>query len=162
MERATNTVTYISLLSALGAALTALFGGWDGNLTTLCIFMAADYLTGIVLAGVFHRSPKTEGGRLESKAGLKGLCRKGAMLLIVIVASRLDSTAGLNSVLRDGTIYALIANESISILENLGLMGVPLPRVLVQAIEQLRADNGGRPAGKDEPDVEDKGNSASD
>ena len=143
MERITNLVTYISILSVMGAALTALFGGWDGNMTTLCIFMLADYLSGIVLAGVFHNSPKTEGGRLESKAGLKGLCRKGAMLLIVIVASRLDDTASLNSVLRDGTIYALIANESISILENLGLMGVPLPRMLVQAIEQLKAKSTG-------------------
>ena len=151
MERVTSLFTYISVLSVMGAALTALFGGWDGSMTTLCIFMLADYITGIVLAGVFHNSPKTEGGRLESKAGLKGLIRKGAMLLIVIVASRLDDTAGMNSVLRDGTIYALIANESISILENLGLMGVPLPRILTQAIEQLKAKN----AGGESDDVDD-------
>ena len=142
MERVSSMFTYISVLSVVGAALAALFGGWDGNMTTLCIFMLADYITGIILAGVFHNSPKSEGGRLESKAGLKGLCRKGAMLLIVMIAARLDDTASLNSVLRDGTVYALVVNECISILENLGLMGVPLPRILTQAIEQLRSDKG--------------------
>lgn len=128
----------LTILSIIGTVAAALFGGWDGAMLTLCIFMLADYISGIVLAGVFHRSPKTETGTLESKAGLKGLFRKAGMLVIVIVAVRLDLAANLNGVLRSGTVYALMANEALSILENLGLMGVPLPRALTQAIEQLR------------------------
>ena len=68
-------------LGALGAGIAGLFGGWDASLLTLLIFMAADYITGLLVAGVFHNSPKTESGALESKAGLKGLLRKGGVLL---------------------------------------------------------------------------------
>lgn len=122
----------------VGTVAAAIVGGWDGAMLTLSIFMAVDYLSGVVLAAVFKRSPKTATGSLESRAGLKGFFRKGGMLLIVIVAYRLDLTAGLNGVLRSGTIYALIANEALSILENIGLMGVPMPKALMQAVEQLR------------------------
>ena len=59
-------------------------------LTALLIVMGADYLTGLIVAGVFHRSGKSADGSLESRAGFKGLCRKGAMLLVVLLAARLD------------------------------------------------------------------------
>ena len=100
--------------------------------------MAADWLTGLVVAGIFKKSPKTESGALESNAGLKGLCRKGAMLLLVIVAVRLDMLASLNGVLCTGVIIALVYNEALSILENVGLMGVNYPPIMKSAIDKLQ------------------------
>lgn len=122
---------------AAGAALSALFGGWTLALQTLCMFMAVDYVTGLVVAGVFGRSPKSERGALESRAGFKGLCRKGVTLLIVLVAARLDAVLGVTFI-RDGVITAYLCNELISITENVGLMGVPLPPVITRAIELLK------------------------
>ena len=127
-----------SYIGIVGGIISAIFGGWNAALTTLVIFMAIDYLSGIVLAGVFRKSPKSASGALDSKAGLLGLLRKAGMLCIVIVAVRLDIMCALDGVLRTGVIFALVANEAISITENIGAMGVPLPRSLMRAIERLR------------------------
>lgn len=124
-------------LGAIGAGIAAAFGGWSAALTTLVIFMAIDYVSGLILAGVFHRSSKTESGALESKAGWKGLCRKGLTLLIVVVASRLDVMLGTTFV-KDAVCIAYICNEALSILENAGLMGVPIPKAIKNAIEILK------------------------
>ena len=117
--------------------ITSLFGGWDAALTTLVIFMGIDYVTGLIVAGVFHNSGKTESGALKSRAGWKGLCRKGVTLLIVLVAVRLDIALG-STFIRDAVVIAFIANETISIIENAGLMGIPIPRVIINAIEVLQ------------------------
>lgn len=122
---------------AIGAGIASAFGGWSAALTTLVIFMAIDYVSGLVLAGVFHRSSKSESGALESKAGWKGLCRKGLTLLIVVVASRLDIMLGVSFV-KDAVCIAYICNEAISILENAGLMGVPIPKAIKNGIEILK------------------------
>ena len=124
-------------LGAIGAGIAAAFGGWSAALTTLIIFMAIDYISGLILAGVFHRSSKSESGALESKAGWKGLCRKGLTLLIVVVASRLDVMLGTTFV-KDAVCIAYICNEAISILENAGMMGVPIPKAVKNAIEILK------------------------
>ena len=132
-------------LGVAGSIAAALFGGWDAALVTLVIFMGLDYLTGLLVAGVFHKSSKSASGALESLAGFKGLCRKGMEMLVVLVACRLDLVMGSNFI-RDAVVIAFIANEAISIVENAGLMGVPMPRALVQAVEVLKrkaeADNG--------------------
>ena len=99
--------------------------------------MAVDYITGLMVAGVFHKSPKSKNGALESRAGWKGLCRKGESLLVVLVACRLDGVMGSNF-LRDMAVIGFIANETISIIENAGLMGVPVPKVLVEAVDVLK------------------------
>lgn len=124
------------MIGVIGSGIAALFGGWDAALVTLIIFMGIDYFTGLIVAGVFHNSTKTENGALESKAGWKGLCRKGVTLLIVLVACRLDLIMG-STFIRDAVIIAFIANETISIIENAGLMGVPIPSVIVKAIDVL-------------------------
>ena len=129
--------TICTALGVVGSVIASAFGGWDAAMTTLLIFMGVDYLTGLVVAGVFHTSPKTENGALESRAGWKGLCRKGVTLLIVLVACRLDLVMG-STFIRDAAIIAFIANETISIIENAGLMGVPIPTVVVKAIEVLK------------------------
>lgn len=124
-------------IGAAGGAIGTLFGGWDSALKTLIILMAVDYITGLMVAGVFHKSPKSKNGALESRAGWKGLCRKGMSLLVVLVACRLDGVMGSNF-LRDMAVIGFIANETISIIENAGLMGVPVPKVLVEAVDVLR------------------------
>lgn len=121
----------------VGAALTKLFGVWNGAMTTLCIFMALDYITGIAVAMVFHNSDKTEHGGLESKAGWKGLIRKGITLAIVSVSYRLDLLIGTDYI-KNAVIIAFCANEVISLIENAALMGVPVPDTISHAIEVLR------------------------
>ena len=86
--------TICTTIGATGGAVAALFGGWDTGLVTLVIFMCIDYVSGLVVAGVFHNSKKTTSGALESKAGWKGLCRKGMSLLFVLIAYRLDLAIG--------------------------------------------------------------------
>lgn len=122
---------------AIGGAIASLFGGFDMGLKTLVALMVIDYMTGLVVAGVFKASTKTESGALESKAGWKGLCRKGMTLLIVLVAARIDIVIGSNFV-RDAVVIAYITNEIISIIENAGLMGVPIPKVILDAIDILK------------------------
>lgn len=124
-------------IGVVGGFVASLFGGWDAALITLMIFMGIDYLTGLIVAGVFHNSEKTENGTLESRAGWKGLCRKGVTLLIVLVACRLDLVMGSNFI-RDAVVIAFIANETLSIIENAGLMGVPIPAMIVKAVEVLK------------------------
>lgn len=127
----------VTIIGILGSAITSIFGGWSAAMTTLVIFMAIDYLTGLITAGVFHKSTKADSGTLESRAGFKGLCRKGAMLLIVLVACRLDLTLS-TTYIKDAVIIAFIANETISIIENAGLMGVPIPDTIKNAVDVLQ------------------------
>ena len=128
---------FMAMIGVIGGFIASLFGGWDAALVSLMIFMGIDYVTGLIVAGVFHNSEKTENGSLESRAGWKGLCRKGVTLLVVLVACRLDLVMGSNFI-RDAVVIAFIANETISIIENAGLMGVPIPAVVIRAIEILK------------------------
>ena len=130
----------LSGVACVGAAIASLLGGWTGAMTTLVILMFIDYVTGIIVAGVFHNSPKCSGGALSSAVGFKGICRKFVILLIVVVACRVDLLLDTN-IIRDATCIGFCANELVSITENAGLMGIPLPRKLVEAIEVLRGDD---------------------
>lgn len=123
-------------IGVIGGFIASLFGGWDAALTTLVLAMAIDYASGLIVAGVFHKSKKSESGSLESRAGWKGLCRKGMSLLIVLIGHRLDLAIGV-AYIRDAIIIGFIANETISIVENAGLMGLPLPAVITKAIDVL-------------------------
>ena len=113
--------------------LAALFGGLDFALATLLIFMGVDYVTGLMVAAA-GKSPK---GKLSSKVGWKGLAKKCVILLLVLVAAQLDVVLG-TSYVRAGVCIAFLCNEVISILENAGLMGVPLPAALKNAVELLQ------------------------
>ena len=124
-------------IGIIGAFIAQLYGGWTQGMTTLIIMMAVDYITGLLVAGIWHKSQKTEDGRLESRAGWKGLVRKGVTLLIVLVAARLDLVIG-STLIRDTAVIGFIANEGISIVENAGLMGVPMPGVVQNALEVLK------------------------
>ena len=129
-----------SLVGVVGGFVAMAFGGWSEALITLIVFMAVDYVTGLAVAGIFKKSKKSENGALESRAGFKGLCRKGVALLIVLVAVRLDIIMH-TTYIKDAVIIAFVANESISIIENAGLMGVPVPSVIAKAIDVLRKDS---------------------
>ncbi|MBR6400117.1 MAG: phage holin family protein [Firmicutes bacterium] len=145
--------SFCTVIGVIGSIITKLFGGWDSAISTLIIFMAIDYITGLIVAGVFHRSKKSDNGALESNAGLKGLCKKGVMLLVVLVAYRLDLVTGLGFI-RNAAIIAFIANEAISIVENAGLMGIPMPRVIQKAIDILKERSEENGDNKNVPDPE--------
>ena len=129
-----------SLVGAIGGFVAMAFGGWSDALITLIVFMALDYVTGLIVAGIFKKSKKSENGALESRAGFKGLCRKGVALMIVLVAVRLDIIMH-TTYIKDAVIIAFVANESISIIENAGLMGIPVPGIIARAIDVLRNDS---------------------
>lgn len=126
----------LTSLGVVGSFISAMFGGWTTALTTMVILMGVDYITGLIVAGVFHKSPKTETGALESKAGFKGLLRKFTALAFVLVGYRLDLMTGYPLV-KDAVCIFYICNEALSIIENAGLMGIPIPNVIKKAIDLL-------------------------
>ena len=126
-----------TLLGMAGAAVSWAFGGWDTAIAALLIFIAADYVSGSMVALVFHKSNKTESGAYNSAYGLKGLCKKGLMLLFVLVAVQIDRILGTDYV-RDAVCIGFCANEILSIIENMGLAGIPMPEAVIKALEQLQ------------------------
>ena len=133
---------FCAAVGILGGWAAHLMGGWNAALGALIICMSVDYLTGLLVAGIFHASPKSKGGGLESRAGWKGLVRKFVTLLIVLVAHQMDLLMGISYV-RDTVIIGFCANECISILENAGLMGLPVPKFLAKVLDQLMEKAGG-------------------
>lgn len=127
-----------TLLGMLGSAFCWAFGGWDAALTALVICMSVDYISGSLVALVFHNSNKSETGAYNSAYGLKGLCKKGLMLLFVVVAVQTDNLMG-SDYIRDAVCIGFCTNEILSIVENLGLAGVPMPQAVVKALEQLQS-----------------------
>ena len=124
-------------LGMAGGAVAAAFGGWDTAMTALLVTMAVDYISGSLVALVFQKSNKTESGAYDSRYGWKGLFRKGLMLLFVLVAVRVDALMGADYV-RDAVCIGFCVNEILSIVENLGLAGVPMPEAVEKALEQLQ------------------------
>ena len=120
-----------------GGLIINLFGGWDLALQTLLLFITIDYFTGLVVAGVFKKSLKSPNGALNSVIGFKGVSKKCMMLLMVLIGHHIDLITELNFV-RYGVIMAFIANELISIVENAGLMGIPIPEPIRNSISILK------------------------
>lgn len=125
-------------VGSVASTIASLFGGWDADITLLVVAVAIDFITGLIVSGVFHNSPKTVNGALESKAGFKGLCRKAVIFLFVLIAYRLDIALGINFI-RTTVCIGFTVNELISITENAGLMGIPIPKVLIKAIDMLKS-----------------------
>lgn len=124
-------------IGAVGGLLAKWFGGWSSDLNTLLIFMVVDFAMGLLLAMVWGNSTKSGTGSLQSNACFKGLIKKGVALLFVLVGQRLDLIFNTDYV-RTGIIIAFITNELISIVENSGMMGVPLPKTIINCIEVLK------------------------
>lgn len=130
-------------LAVFGSFATNALGGWDASLQVLIALMVADYITGVLVAAVWHKSSKSSSGTLNSVAGFKGILKKCAILLLVWIGVLLDNATGANYI-RTAVVLFFIGNEGISLLENLGLMGVPYPTFLKKALEALhdRGDKG--------------------
>ncbi len=131
-----------AFIGAFGGVIANLLGGWTSDMETLLIFMTIDFVTGLLVAGVFKNSNKSDTGALNSKAGWKGLCKKCVTLLFVIIAHRLDVELRVEYI-RTAAIIGFVFNEAISIVENAGLMGVPLPEIIIRAIEVLKEKSEG-------------------
>lgn len=126
----------LTIVGSIGSLASYLFGGFDKLLIALIIFMIIDFLSGLILAIVFKKSSKTKSGRVSSEAGIKGLAKKIFILFLVALAEQLDIVLGTNLV-RDGAVIAFISMEGVSILENSTLAGLPVPRMIKNALEVL-------------------------
>ena len=124
----------IMIFGSIGSLLSFLLGGFDSVMIALLIFMVIDFLSGLILAIVFKKSKKTESGRLSSQAGILGLTKKIFILFLVAVSTQLDIILG-TTFIRDGTVIGFISMEGISIIENASLAGLPIPRVIKNALE---------------------------
>lgn len=124
-------------ISAIGGLIVEFLGGVDTMLIALVMFMVVDYVTGLAVAMIFHKSKKTEGGGASSKEGFKGIVKKICILILVGLAHEVDVIVGADYI-RSITIMFFVANEGLSVLENAGLMGVKYPAFLVKALEILR------------------------
>jgi len=126
--------------TAAGAVAGYLWGGWGQAMGILLFFVAADYLTGFIAAGIE--------GKLNSEVGLKGIAKKVLIFAVVAVAHQVDQFAGNGAhIVRDAAIAFYVWNEALSIMENIGRTGLPFPDALKRAIEVLRGkgnDNGTR------------------
>lgn len=124
----------INFISSTLLTVVAYFlGGWDNALKTLILVMALDYITGICKA--------IKQKKLNSKAGLLGFLKKFGYLVIVALAVVIDHLSGETGVVRTMVIYFFIANDGLSILENWGAIGLPLPKKIFELLEQLKNDN---------------------
>jgi toxin secretion/phage lysis holin len=119
---------------SIGSLLSFLLGGFDSVMIALLIFMVIDFLSGLILAIIFKKSKKTESGRLSSQAGILGLTKKIFILFLVVVSTQLDIILG-TTFIRDGTVIGFISMEGISIIENASLAGLPIPKVIKNALE---------------------------
>lgn len=113
-------------------------GGFDLFLEALLVCMLVDYIMGLTVAGLYQRSEKTDTGGLNSFVGWMGISKKITSLLFVIIGVELQKMTGIVAI-REGIIVALVLNELISIIENAGLMGVPVPKPLLDVIDVLKA-----------------------
>jgi toxin secretion/phage lysis holin len=122
-----------SVVAVIGCFCSYLFGGWDTVLIVLVTFVVMDYITGVTSAAIQHK--------LNSHEGFNGILRKSTIFLVLIVAVLLDRLVGnQGQIFRTTVAYFYIANEGVSILENVGKCGVPLPEKLVSILEQLKKE----------------------
>lgn len=118
------------ILIAISSTFLYLLGGWDIALKCLVIVMIIDYITG-VMSAFFNK-------KVNSRIGLKGILKKVGYLCIVALSVILDTISGETGVIRTLVIYFFVANDGISIIENIAKMGVPMPKKLIDVLEQLR------------------------
>ncbi|MCR4719171.1 MAG: phage holin family protein [Firmicutes bacterium] len=134
-----------TIFGLFGAMIVSLFGGWTEDMITLIIVMAIDFILGLIIAAFFKKSPKSESGSVSSKSCFLGLCKKCTMLLFVLVAYRLDVTLGTDYI-KPAAVIAFIVNELISIVENAGIIEIPMPGIITKAIDLLKDKEGGKGA----------------
>lgn len=126
----------LGCVSIVSSVVANALGGWDDPLKLLVCLMGADFITGLLIAVVWKKSPKTETGKASSSASFKGLVKKAVVLLVVWVAVQLDNSLNITYV-RLAVIVFFSGNEGLSLLENLGIMGVPYPQFIKNMFEAL-------------------------
>ena len=137
----------VKVVATIGGAIAGFFGEWNMLLTCLAIFITLDYLTGWLVAAR-GLSPKTEDGKLSSKAGFDGLLRKGAIIVVVIMGTVLDKVSGNETaIFQTATVCWYVANEGLSIAENVKLLGIKLPGFLEKLLEALSKSSNEPPDG---------------
>lgn len=137
----------VKIIASIGGAIAGVFGEWSIMLTLLACIMVVDYISGLIVAWR-GKSPKTENGGVSSKAGFDGLAKKAMILLVVLLATILDKALGSTAMMFQTAATAYyIANEGISILENVALLGAPFPPAIKDALESMKT-KGAKP-----PDV---------
>lgn len=123
-----------AIMTFMGSALVWLFGGWNIVLGILATVIVCDYISGVMCA--------IKNKTLSSKVGRDGLLKKAVTLLIVVIAHQVDVALGDNEdIVRNITALFYISNELLSILENAGNIGIPLPEFLVNVCEKLKDDD---------------------
>nr|DAD77000.1 MAG TPA: holin [Siphoviridae sp. ctquf9] len=128
MKEFWNTIQFV--FAGIGGWLGWFLGGCDGLLFALLVFVAVDYITGVMCA-VLDKS-------LSSEVGFKGICRKVLIFLLVGIANILDvQVIGTGSVLRTAVVFFYISNEGISLMENAAHLGLPIPAKMKEVLEQL-------------------------
>ena len=137
MER----LTLSGVVVCVVGVATTLLGGWDVALQALIAFMIIDYMAGLVVAGAFKRSGKSDTGALSSSAARKGIYKKVMQLAFVVIGYFVDTYLG-TGIVRNGVILAFMSTELLSIIEHAGVMGVPLPPVLGKALDLLQQKKG--------------------
>jgi toxin secretion/phage lysis holin len=134
----------VKISAAAAGAVAGALGGWSWLMTVLLACMVADYISGTLVAWM-GKSLKTEYGGLSSKVGWTGIVRKGLMLMVVLVAALLDRALGQgNAMFRDAVCWFYVANEGISLMENLNLAGVPFPKKLKQLLGEKAEEADGK------------------
>lgn len=119
-----------SIAAAGGAAISFFYGGWTQLMTVLVVFILIDFISGVALAA--------KDGRLKSGELWLGVTRKIGTMAIVAVAHMLDTTIGDAHLIRDAAIFFYLAGELLSLIENAGQLGVPIPPVVSRAVDVLR------------------------
>lgn len=117
-------------VAGCGSCISYLYGGWSQLLQVLLFFVVVDYISGIMASGVE--------GKLSSSIGMKGIAKKIFIFVIVAVAHQVDIALGNGNIFRDAAIFFYLANETLSIIENTGRAGVPVPDILQQAVKILK------------------------
>ncbi len=130
------------IVGFFGSVIAGFFGGWTYAFQVLLILMAIDYVSGLVVAGVFKKSTKTKNGRLQSTYCWQGLAKKMMTIIFVGIGYQVDILLGISYV-KDGICIAFVTSELISIVENAGIMGVPIPAIIMNAIDILKEKSGG-------------------
>ena len=130
-----NTVKGIGIWCS--GVLVYFIGGFDLFLEALLVCMIIDYAMGLTIAGIYQKSRKSDTGGLNSFVGWMGISKKITSLLFVIIGVELQKMTGVPGI-REGIIIALVLNELISIIENAGLMGIPVPKALTKVIDMLK------------------------
>ena len=148
----TEAKTFTELLAGIGGAIAAFFTGLPPIIWILLAVMTIDYITGII-CGLMGKSQKTENGGVSSSAAFKGLLKKMLIILVVLMAALLDKAVAIKAgvefeAVAGFTCLWFIASEGFSILENVAAMGVPVPKILLHALEIMKEKGGGEEAQK--------------